>query len=159
MEEQCSCPVLAGLRQCCHQFACRIPATQLNHRAPHQQKLKRNPDRRVVAGSANLTVDVSSSPDFNNSNAELAEINSLAAQINHPRRPTSRDVKIEPFASNTDIKLGFVFSEKFKRNSQSVKRIRFAFVLQQYKEMPRFLVVEECSREGQKPQLLLYIEL
>lgn len=43
-------PFLAGLCQCCHQFACRIPATQLNRQAPHQQKLKRKLDRPVVAG-------------------------------------------------------------------------------------------------------------
>jgi hypothetical protein len=44
-------PLLAGLRQCCHQFACRIRVIQLNRPAPHQRKLKRNPDRRVVADS------------------------------------------------------------------------------------------------------------
>jgi hypothetical protein len=43
--------LMAGLRQCCHQFACRIPVIQLNRPAPHQRKLKRNPDRRVVADS------------------------------------------------------------------------------------------------------------
>jgi hypothetical protein len=41
--------VVAGLRQSCHQFARRIPAIQLNRQAPHQQKLKHNPDRRIVA--------------------------------------------------------------------------------------------------------------
>jgi hypothetical protein len=49
LEKNCQLLLLAGLRQCCHQFACQIPATQLNRLAPHQQKLKRNFGRRVVA--------------------------------------------------------------------------------------------------------------
>jgi hypothetical protein len=43
-------PLQVRSRQSGRLFARRIPATQLDHRASHQQNLKRNPDRRVVAG-------------------------------------------------------------------------------------------------------------
>lgn len=41
--------IVAGLRQIGHQIARRIPATQLDHRVPLQQELKRNPGGQIVA--------------------------------------------------------------------------------------------------------------
>jgi hypothetical protein len=40
---------MAGLRQWGHQPARRIAVTQLDFRVHHQQKLKRNLDRQVMA--------------------------------------------------------------------------------------------------------------
>ena len=44
-------PLMAELRQCRRQFELLIPVTHLYHRTSYLQKLKRNLDRRLLAGS------------------------------------------------------------------------------------------------------------
>lgn len=57
MVKYCQWRLLAGLRQRGRQFARRIAATQPDHRAPLQQKLKRNPEWQVVADLCLMTND------------------------------------------------------------------------------------------------------